>query len=153
MEDPLEEGVGSHTSILAWRISWRKELDGLQSTVAQSQTQLKWLRMNACIGLKVVSTQMEKKIGRRTDLLGEMERILCILRWFIVAAFWWLPQRFLHPDLETVSTLLYILVGNWVNSWSWWWTGRPGLLWFMGSQRVGHDWATELNWRFQINRH
>ena len=34
----------------------------------------------------------------------------------------------------------------WVNSGSWWWTGRPGLLRFMGSQRVGHDWATELNW-------
>ena len=34
----------------------------------------------------------------------------------------------------------------WVNSGSWWWTGRPGVLWFMGSQRVGHDWATELNW-------
>ena len=27
---------------------------------------------------------------------------------------------------------------------SWWWTGRPGVLRFMGSQRVGHDWATEL---------
>ena len=35
---------------------------------------------------------------------------------------------------------------SWVNSRSWWWTGRPGVLWFMGSQRVGHDWATELNW-------
>ena len=34
----------------------------------------------------------------------------------------------------------------WVNSRSWWWTERPGVLWFMGSQRVGHDWATELNW-------
>ena len=34
----------------------------------------------------------------------------------------------------------------WENSGSWWWTGRPGMLWFMGSQRVGHDWATELNW-------
>ena len=33
-----------------------------------------------------------------------------------------------------------------VNSRSWWWTGRPGVLRFMGSQRVGHDWATELNW-------
>ena len=32
-----------------------------------------------------------------------------------------------------------------VNSGSWWWTRRPGVLWFMGSQRVGHDWATELN--------
>ena len=34
----------------------------------------------------------------------------------------------------------------WVKSRSWWWTGRPGVLWFMGSQRAGHDWATELNW-------
>ena len=34
----------------------------------------------------------------------------------------------------------------WVNSRSWWWTGRPGVLRFMGSQRVGHDWATKLNW-------
>ena len=34
----------------------------------------------------------------------------------------------------------------WVNSGSWWWTGRPGVLRFMGTQRVGHDWATELNW-------
>ena len=34
----------------------------------------------------------------------------------------------------------------WVNSGSWWWTGRPGVLRFMGSQRVGHNWATELDW-------
>ena len=34
----------------------------------------------------------------------------------------------------------------WVNSGRWRWTGRPGVLQFMGSQRVGHDWATELNW-------
>ena len=34
----------------------------------------------------------------------------------------------------------------WVNSRSWRWTGRPGMLQSMGSQRVGHDWVTELNW-------
>ena len=34
----------------------------------------------------------------------------------------------------------------WVNSMSWWWTGRPGVLQSMGSQRVGHEWVTELNW-------
>ena len=32
---------------------------------------------------------------------------------------------------------------------SWWWTGRPGVLQSMGSQRVGHDWVTELNWTKQ----
>ena len=39
----------------------------------------------------------------------------------------------------------------WVNSGSWWWTGRPGVLQFMGSQRVGHNWATELNWKHSAN--
>ena len=34
----------------------------------------------------------------------------------------------------------------WVNSGSWWGTGRPGVLRFMGSQRVGHYWATDLIW-------
>ena len=34
----------------------------------------------------------------------------------------------------------------WVNTRSWWWTGRPGVLLFMGSQRAGHDWATGLKW-------
>jgi len=37
----------------------------------------------------------------------------------------------------------------WVNSGSWWWTGRPGVLQFMGLQRLGHDWASELNWTEQ----
>ena len=39
----------------------------------------------------------------------------------------------------------------WVNSGRWWWTGRPGVLQFMGSQIVRHDWATELNWT--VSRH
>ena len=34
----------------------------------------------------------------------------------------------------------------WVNSGNWWWTGKPGVLESMGSQRVGDDWATKLNW-------
>ena len=34
----------------------------------------------------------------------------------------------------------------WVNSGSWWWARRPGVLQSMGSERVGHDWETELNW-------
>ena len=38
----------------------------------------------------------------------------------------------------------------WVNSESWWWTGRPGMLQSIGSQRVGHDWETELNCKYHI---
>ena len=38
----------------------------------------------------------------------------------------------------------------WVNSGSWWWTGRPGMLQPFGSWRVGHDWATDLNWKIKL---
>ena len=36
----------------------------------------------------------------------------------------------------------------WVSPWSWQWTERPGVLQSVGSRRVGHEWVTELNWRF-----
>ena len=41
----------------------------------------------------------------------------------------------------------------WVNSRSWWWTGRPGMLRFMGLQRVRHNSATELNWTETNSNH
>ena len=48
-------------------------------------------------------------------------------------------MRWLDPSLTRWTWV-------WVNFRSWWWTGRPGVLWFMGSPRVGHDWATDLIW-------
>ena len=55
-------------------------------------------------------------------------------------------------NLQIVKYVLFATrwTWAWVNSGSWWWTGRPGMLQFMGSQRVGHDWATELNWTDSI---
>ena len=44
-EDPLEEGMATHSSILAWRIPWTEEPGGLWSTGSQSQTRLKRLTM------------------------------------------------------------------------------------------------------------
>ena len=40
----------------------------------------------------------------------------------------------------------------WVNSRSWWWTGKPGMLQSTRSQRVRHDWATELNWTGELQK-
>ena len=45
--------------------------------------------------------------------------------------------------LDSITDLMDVSLSE---LWSWWWTGRPGVLQFMGSQRVGHDSATELNW-------
>ena len=53
-----------------------------------------------------------------------------------------LEDNFTHDILASSTRCTWV----WVNSGSWWWTGRPGMLWFMGSQRVGHDLVTELNW-------
>ena len=54
----------------------------------------------------------------------------------------WLTFAFKIYNLVSFNKFTWV----WVNSGSWWWTGRPGVLQFMGSQRVGHNWATELNW-------
>ena len=39
----------------------------------------------------------------------------------------------------------------WASSRSWWWTEKPGVLQSMGSQSIGHNWATELNWILFLN--
>ena len=52
-------------------------------------------------------------------------------------------------DGWTASPTQYTWV--WVGSGCWWWTGRPGVLQSMGAQRLGHGWASELNWsRFKV---
>ena len=38
----------------------------------------------------------------------------------------------------------------WASSGSWWWIGKPGVLQSMGSQRVGHNWTTKLNWALAV---
>ena len=55
-------------------------------------------------------------------------------------------KRRLPLGRKVITNLDSIWTWVLVNSGSWWWTGRPGVLQFMGSQRVRHDWVTELNW-------
>ena len=62
-------------------------------------------------------------------------------------------QKITYTWFNIVSPSLNFFIKRSVLFWSfifkylyWWWTGRPGVLRFMGSQRVQQDWATELNW-------
>ena len=62
--------------------------------------------------------------------------------------FQWVSSLHQGAKVLYISLQHHWLDGHWVwvNSRSWWWTGRPGVLQSMGLQRVGHDWATELDW-------
>ena len=55
---------------------------------------------------------------------------------------WWQEEKGTTEDEMAASPTRWMWV--WVNSRRWWWTGSPGVLQFMGSQRVGHEWKTEL---------
>ena len=55
-------------------------------------------------------------------------------------------RRRRRQRLRWLDVIIDLMDLIWPNSGSWWWTGKPGVLQSMGLQRVGHDWATELNW-------
>ena len=59
---------------------------------------------------------------------------------------WGQEEKGTTEDGQQRMASLTLWTWVWVNFGRWWWTGRPGMLQFMGSKRVGHDWATELNW-------
>ena len=73
---------------------------------------------------------------RRTDSLEKTQMLTRIER-----GRWrgWQRVRWLHGITDSMDMSLSKL-------WEWWWTGRPGILQSLGSQRVGHDWVTDLNW-------
>ena len=90
---------------------------------------------------------------RRTD--AEAEASILLATWCEELTHWkrpWCWERLMAEGEEDDRgwdgwmTSLTQWTWVWVNSGSWWWTGRPGMLQFMGLQRVGHDWETELNW-------
>ena len=73
-----------------------------------------------------------------------------VKNWLVKRPWWWERLRAggEGDDRGWDGWTASLTLGTWVsvNSGSWWWTGRPGVLQSMGSQRVGHDWATVLNW-------
>ena len=77
-----------------------------------------------CVVYSLEKTLMLGKIeGRRRKGRQRM-------RWQMVSLTWW--------------------TWVWVSSGSWWWTGKLGVMQSMGSQRVGHNWVTELNWSHEL---
>ena len=79
------------------------------------------------------------KIQKRFIELTHWKRLWC---WQVLGAGGEGDDRGWDSWMASLTRLMWV----WVNSGSWWWTGRPGVLQFMGSQKVGHNWVAEVNW-------
>ena len=117
---------------------WRRLLRVPWSSRRSNQSILKEIRPEYSLeGLRLkLKLQYFGHLMQRTDSLvktlmlakiqGGRKRGRQRMRWLEASSMWW--------------------TWVWGGSGSWWWTGKPNVLKSMGSQRVGHDWATELNW-------
>ena len=156
-KNPLEKGMSAHFSILAWRVPWTEKPSRLQSMRLQ-RVGHDWATLESPLDFKEIQPVHSKRdqswvFTGRTDVEAETP-----ILWPPHAKSWLIGKRLRcwegweargegynrGWDGWMASPTRWTWV--WVNSGSWWWTGRPGVLRFMGLQRVGHDWATELNW-------
>ena len=122
-EDPLEEEMATHSSILAWRIPWTEEPGGLQSMGSQ-RVGHNWATFTHgyLCGFPGGSGGKESACNVETQV-------------------WPLGQEDpLKKEMATHSTIL---------AWRIPWTENPGRLQSIGLQRVGNDWVTEhvMWWR------
>ena len=71
-------------------------------------------------------------------------------KWLLSLTLKLTAASFIHRSLRIRDQQLYVPVRLtsqvWASSRGWWRTGKPGMLQSTGSQRVGHNWATELSW-------
>ena len=156
-KDPLEKGMATHSSVLAWRIPRTEKTGELQSMVSQSAgcnwaTKHTYTHVHRLVRLKQGwhSAMTLLKFGF-TWLLVWSLRMSCTCEMFSrIPGFYWERLRAGGEgdnrgwDGWMASLTRWTWV--WVDSGIWWWTGRPGVLRFMGSQRVGHNWVTKINW-------
>ena len=153
-KDPSSQGYGfSSGHVWTWKLDYKEG----------------WVSKNWCFWSVVLEKTLESPLDNKKNqsILKEispewaLERLMLKLK-LQTLAIWseefthserpWFSERLKAGGEEDdrgrdgwmVSPTQWTWV--WVNSGSWWWTGRPGVLRFMGSQRVGLDWATELNW-------
>ena len=142
-EDPLEENMATHSCILAWRIPWTEEPEGLQSIhkVTKSLTWQKRLttHTHTCILLYRQSGVFTCNWRWNSNTLATSCKELT--HWKRPGCWEGLGERGEGDDRGwdgwMASPTRWTWV--WVNSRSWWWTGKTGMLWFLESQRVGHD--------------
>ena len=129
-QSTLVVGVGkemaTHYSILAWRALWTEEPGGLLS--------MRLHRVRHAWSDLAYMHALEKEMVTHSSILSwripSMEE----------------PGGLLSVGSHRVRHYWSDLAATAAAAGSWWWMGKPGILQYMGLQRVGHHWVTELNW-------
>ena len=164
----LEKEMATHSSILAWRIPGTGEPGGLLS-MRSHRVGLDW--SDLVVAAAAAAADSWESLGLQGDQTSQSYRKSTLnihwkdwcwswnsntlATWCEVLTHWkrpWCWERLKEEgerddrgwDGWMASLTQWTWV--WVNSGSWWWTQRPGMVQSMGLQRVGHDWVTELNW-------
>ena len=136
-----------------WRIDafelwcWRKLLKVPWTVRRSNQSTLKEINPEYSLEGLMLKLHYIGHLMRRTD---SFEKTLMLGKTEDGRRRGWQRMKWLDGITNSMNMI-------WVNSGSWWWTGKPGVLQSMGSQGVGHDWTTEMNstelnrcWQFDL---
>ena len=106
----------------------------------------------SCPGNRKKKMKIRSRISRLADIWSYIKCPSDI--WPMSKGLWYLffPKT-IWEGLDGWMASLTWWTWVWVGSGGWWWTGKPSVLQSMGSQRVGHEWETKLNWKpFEIDQ-
>ena len=122
-----------------WTVVWKKTLESLLDCKEIQLVKPKGNQSWIFIGRTDVEAETPNTLATSCEELTHWKRPWC---WEVLGAGGKGDDRGWDGWMASPTRWTWV----WVNSGSWWWTGRPGVLQFLGLQRVRHDWATELNW-------
>ena len=137
-EDPLEKEMATRSSTLAWKIPWMKEPGRLQP-MGSKRVGHDWATSHLIHWKDWCWSWSSNTLATWWEELTHWKR-----------PWWWerLKAGREREDRGWDDWMASLIQWTWVwaSSGIWWWTGKPGVLQSMGSQRVRHDWVTELKW-------
>ena len=138
-----------------WELDY-KESRGLKNWCFGTVVLTRLLRVLDCKGIQPVHPKGDQSwefIGRtdkeaETPLLWPPDAKSWLIQKDPDAGKDWRQEEKGTTEDNMVGWLIDSMDMSVLTSRNWWWMGSPGVLWSIGSQRLGHIWATELNWTY-----